>query len=148
MREGAMAGKRIPRLALLKRAAASTAVAATIGASAVTPSEAQIDKPSVPTGPVLRSADLILKNGNIITVDASFTIAQAIAIAGDRIVAVGSEAAVVAHAAPGTRVGKVALPSERQGRMSWHVMARTNHVNRVTSPLRVRTMLHLLSDCL
>jgi predicted amidohydrolase YtcJ len=85
-----------------------------MGASAVTPSEAQIQKPSMPTGSVLRSADLILKNGNIITVDASFTIAQAIAIAGDRIVAVGSEAAVVAHGAPGTRVvdlkGKTVVP--------------------------------------
>ena len=109
-----MAGKRIPRRALLKGAAASTAVAGTMGASAVTPSEAQIQKPSMPTGSVLRSADLILKSGNIITVDASFTIAQAIAIAGDRIVAVGSEAAVVAHAAPGTRVvdlkGKTVVP--------------------------------------
>ena len=28
--------------------------------------------------------------------------------------------------------------------MSWDVMARANHVNRVTSPLRIRTMLHLL----
>ena len=109
-----MAGKRIPRRALLEGAAASTAVAATMGASAVTPSEAQIQKPSMPTGSVLRSADLILKSGNIITVDASFTIAQAIAIAGDRIVAVGSEAAVVAHGAPGTRVvdlkGKTVVP--------------------------------------
>ena len=109
-----MAGKRIPRRALLKGAAASTAVAATMGASAVTPSEAQFQKPSMPTGSVLRSADLILKSGNIITVDASFTIAQAIAIAGDRIVAVGSEAAVAAHAAPGTRVvdlkGKTVVP--------------------------------------
>src|SRR6516162_4823214 len=114
MREGAMAGKRIPRRALLKGAAASTAVAATMGASAVTPSEAQIQKPSMPTGSILRSADLILKSGNIITVDASFTIARAIAIAGDRIVAVGSEAAVAAHAAPGTRVidlkGKTVVP--------------------------------------
>jgi len=85
-----------------------------MGASVVTPSEAQIQKPPATTGPVLRSADLILKNGNIITVDASFTIAHAIAIAGDRIVAVGSEAAVAAHAAPGTRAvdlkGKTVVP--------------------------------------
>jgi predicted amidohydrolase YtcJ len=37
-------------------------------------------------------ADLILVNGKIITVDERFTIAQAIAIRGDRIVAVGSTA--------------------------------------------------------
>jgi hypothetical protein len=40
--------------------------------------------------------------------------------------------------------GKVALPSKPGGRMSWDVIARANHVNRVTSPLDVRTMLHLL----
>jgi hypothetical protein len=30
--------------------------------------------------------------------------------------------------------------------MSWDVMARTNHVNRVNSPLRVRTTLHQVSS--
>ena len=52
----------------------------------------------------MRPADLILRNGKIITVDASFTIAQAIAIAGDRIVSVGPEPAMAAHTAPETRV--------------------------------------------
>jgi len=33
--------------------------------------------------------DLILSNGKIITVDEKFTIAQAVAIRGDRVVAVG-----------------------------------------------------------
>src|SRR5262245_9902993 len=63
---------------------------------------------------VFRPADLILKNGKIITVDASFTIAEAIAIAGDRIVAVGAEAAMAPHTVPGTRVvdlkGKAVIP--------------------------------------
>ena len=61
-----------------------------------------------------RPADLVLKNAKIITVDASFTIAQAIAIAGDRIVAVGPEPAMAAHTAPETRVidlkGKTVVP--------------------------------------
>jgi len=61
-----------------------------------------------------RPADLVLKNAKIITVDASFTIAQAIAIAGDRIVAVGPEPAMAAHTAPGTRIidlkGKAVIP--------------------------------------
>ncbi len=38
-----------------------------------------------------RQADLILSNGKIITVDERFTIAQAVAITGDRIVAVGTQ---------------------------------------------------------
>ena len=61
-----------------------------------------------------RPADLILRNAKVITVDASFTIAQAIAIAGDRIVAVGPEQAMAAHTASETRVidlkGKAVIP--------------------------------------
>jgi predicted amidohydrolase YtcJ len=61
-----------------------------------------------------RPADLVLKNAKVITVDASFTIAQAIAIAADRIVAVGPDPAMAAHIAPGTRIidlkGKAVIP--------------------------------------
>ena len=61
-----------------------------------------------------RPADLVLRNAKVITVDASFTIAQAIAIAGDRIVAVGPEPAMAAHIAAGTRIidlkGKAVIP--------------------------------------
>jgi predicted amidohydrolase YtcJ len=47
--------------------------------------------------------DLILSNGKIITVDERFTIAQAVAIKGDRIVAVGSNQAMAQLAGPNTR---------------------------------------------
>ena len=64
-------------------------------------------------------ADLILTNGKIITVDPAFTIAQAIAIAGDRIVAVGPDAAMAAMAGPATRVvdlkGKAVIPGITDG---------------------------------
>jgi predicted amidohydrolase YtcJ len=60
-------------------------------------------------------ADLVLRNGKVITVDAAFTIAQAIAVAGDRIVAVGPDAAMAAHTGPTTRVidlgGKPVIPT-------------------------------------
>src|SRR5437899_11025042 len=46
---------------------------------------------------------LILSNGKIITVDERFTIAQAVAIAGDRIVAVGANQDIVRMAGPNTR---------------------------------------------
>ena len=49
------------------------------------------------------AADLILTNGKIITVDSKFTIAQAIAVRGDRIIAVGSNQQITALAAPGAR---------------------------------------------
>jgi predicted amidohydrolase YtcJ len=64
-------------------------------------------------------ADLILTNGKIIAVDPAFTIAQAIAIAGDRILAVGPDAAMAAMAGPATRVvdlkGKAVIPGITDG---------------------------------
>jgi predicted amidohydrolase YtcJ len=48
-------------------------------------------------------ADLILSNGKILTVDERFTIAQAVAVTGDRIVAVGSNQDVNRLAGPATR---------------------------------------------
>jgi predicted amidohydrolase YtcJ len=47
--------------------------------------------------------DLILSNGKIITVDDRFSIAQAVAIKGERIVAVGSNQYITRLAGPGTR---------------------------------------------
>jgi len=47
--------------------------------------------------------DLILSNGKIITVDERFTVAQAVAIKGDRIVAVGDNQAIAQLAGPNTR---------------------------------------------
>jgi predicted amidohydrolase YtcJ len=59
-------------------------------------------------------ADIVLRNGRIITVDAGFSIAEAVAIAGERILAVGPAAAMAAHMGPSTRVvdlaGKVVIP--------------------------------------
>ena len=61
-----------------------------------------------------RPADVVLRNGKIITLDRSSTIAQSIAIAGDRIVAVGPNAAMAAVTAPATRTidlrGKTVIP--------------------------------------
>src|SRR3954464_2676986 len=47
--------------------------------------------------------DLILSNGKIITVDDTFSIAQAVAVRGDRIIAVGSNADITKLAGPNTR---------------------------------------------
>lgn len=87
------------------------------GAASMLSNGATTSTQANPTSPATagrRPADLVLRNGKVITVDRSFTIAQSIAVAGDRIVAVGPDAAVAAHAAPGTRVidldGKVVIP--------------------------------------
>jgi predicted amidohydrolase YtcJ len=47
--------------------------------------------------------DLILSNGKIITVDERFSIAQAVAVRGERIVAVGTNQQITAMAGPNTR---------------------------------------------
>lgn len=61
-----------------------------------------------------RAADLVLRNANVLTVDAAFSRANAIAIEGDRIAAVGSEATVGARIGPATRVvdlgGRTVIP--------------------------------------
>jgi predicted amidohydrolase YtcJ len=50
-----------------------------------------------------RQADLVLTNGKIVTVDERFTIAQAVAIAGDRILAAGSNDQISRLAGPNAR---------------------------------------------
>jgi len=68
-----------------------------------------------------QAPDLIVHNAKVVTVDAQFRIAQAIAVAGDRLVAVGSNADVLARRGPNTRIvdagGKTILP----GLMDSHV---------------------------
>jgi predicted amidohydrolase YtcJ len=59
-------------------------------------------------------ADLILHNGKVITVDPQFHIESAVAVKGDRILAVGSNEAILQHKGPNTRVidlgGKTVMP--------------------------------------
>src|SRR5437879_4018 len=60
-------------------------------------------------------ADLILRNGKIVTVDGTFSIQQAVAVKGGRIAAVGNNAAILrSEQGPHTRVidlkGRTVLP--------------------------------------
>ena len=50
-----------------------------------------------------RAATLVLTNGRIVTVDSSRPEAQAVAIAGDRIIAVGTNAEIQRHVTAATR---------------------------------------------
>ena len=63
---------------------------------------------------VAEPPDLILINGKVVTVDDRFTIAQAVAIKGPRIVATGSTAAIRKLAGPNTKVidarGRTVIP--------------------------------------
>ncbi len=59
-------------------------------------------------------ADLVLTNGKVVTVDENFPEAEAVAVSGDRIVAVGSAKKIKAYIGDATRVidleGKLAIP--------------------------------------
>ena len=54
---------------------------------------------------LVQYADFIFTNGQILTADADedFTIAEAVAVRGNRIIAVGSEALIIQYAGPDTR---------------------------------------------
>src|SRR5258708_4053630 len=71
----------------------------------VLPAPAGSRKP--PAAPAARqgaaTADLVLLNGNVITVDARDRVAQAVAIAGDKILAVGTNAEIRALIGPATQ---------------------------------------------
>src|SRR6266404_3394539 len=60
------------------------------------------------------SADLILRNGKVLTVDRNFSIAQAVAVTGNKITAVGQDADVMKQAGPNTQVidlmGRMVIP--------------------------------------
>jgi predicted amidohydrolase YtcJ len=59
-------------------------------------------------------ADLIVRNAKVVTVDAKFSLAEAVAVRGDRILAVGADAAVMKYGGATTKVidaqGKTVLP--------------------------------------
>ena len=62
----------------------------------------------------MKPADRIFRNGKVVTVDRNFTTCSAIAVAGDRIIATGSDAEVSARAGEGTEVidlaGRTVIP--------------------------------------
>jgi hypothetical protein len=111
-RSGAIMADRTMRRRDLLKAAAGTAMGTALGGG--DRANAQGAPPPAPANPVVQPADLVLTNGKIITVDRAFTIADSIAIAGDRIVAVGPHAAMAAVTAPSTRTidlqGRTVIP--------------------------------------
>jgi hypothetical protein len=64
--------------------------------------------------PEEQAADLVIYNGKVVTVDKSFSIAQAVAVKGDKIIAVGTDEEIKALVGKNTKVlnleGKTMLP--------------------------------------
>jgi predicted amidohydrolase YtcJ len=108
-----MTDESIPRRDFLK---ATAGTALTFGAGLPAAGQTLASAPPSPASLIstARPADLILKNAKVLTVDSGFTIAQAVAIGGERILAVGPDAAMAAHTAPWTRVldlkGRTVMP--------------------------------------
>jgi len=80
-------------------------------------------------------ADMVLVNGKIVTVDNDWSIAEAVAVKGRRIIGVGSDRAMKKLAASGTRVidlkGRCVLPGLIEGHnhmlsAAWRAMERTD----------------------
>ena len=67
------------------------------GRPAAQPPSAQA---ALPATAAAQPAVLILKNANVITVNSRSSIAEAMAVAVDKILAVGPDASVAAHAGP------------------------------------------------
>jgi len=65
-------------------------------------------------GPAVPPADLVLRGGKVATVDDAFSIAEAVAVAGGRIVKVGSDDDIAPYIGPDTEVielgGRLAVP--------------------------------------
>ncbi len=84
-----------------------------------------------------QDADLILHNGRVVTVNDDFEVGAAIAVRGDRILAVGSNAEVLATAGPDTEqidlAGRMVLP----GLMDSHVHASAASVYEFDHPIPV-----------
>ncbi len=84
------------------------------GAAAVATSSAHGEPGRVAAAPATPPADLVLRNAKVITIDPASTVTEAIAIAGDKIVAVGPNDAMTAQTGPATRVvdlkGKAVIP--------------------------------------
>jgi len=64
-------------------------------------------------------ADLVLTNGRVVTMDSTRPVAQAIAMRGDRVLAVGTDVEMRRHVGPATRVvdlaGRLAMPGFIEG---------------------------------
>jgi predicted amidohydrolase YtcJ len=84
------------------------------------------------------AADLVLRGGKVVTVDESRPEAEAVAIAGERIVAVGSDAEIEGFIGPDTEVielnGRLAVPGFIEGHGHFMSLGRSRTILDLTQP--------------
>ena len=76
-------------------------------------------------------ADLVLVGGRVITLDAQSSVAEAVAVRGDRVVAVGANAEIEALAGPATRRVELAGRAVTPGLIDAHVHFASGGANRL-----------------
>jgi hypothetical protein len=132
-----MADEAIPRRGFLASAgAAGTAIAAMAA-----PTSSARAQGALPAAVANAPADLILKNAQVITVDRRSTIAESIAIAGDKILAVGPDASMASHTAPGTRVLDMKKRTVMPGLIDGHAHMDREALRNIFPPLgKVRSI--------
>jgi predicted amidohydrolase YtcJ len=132
-----MADEAIPRRGFLASAgAAGTAIAAMAA-----PTSSARAQGALPAAVANAPADLILKNAQVITVDRRSTIAESIAIAGDKILAVGPDASMASHTAPGTRVLDMKRRTVMPGLIDGHAHMDREALRNIFPPLgKVRSI--------
>jgi predicted amidohydrolase YtcJ len=99
---------------------------------------------AAPAGGQAQAPDTILINGKVVTVDEQFTIAQALAIAGGRIVKVGSRTDIEALKGPATRVidvaGRTVIPGLIDNHAHWVRAAEHDELRFDGVPSRARAL--------
>jgi predicted amidohydrolase YtcJ len=97
----------------------------------------------------LQTADLVLRGGKVITVDPSERIAEAVAVEGNRIVAVGTDEEVARFTGPRTRVvdlgGRALLPGFIDGHSHVEGLAESEHAR---LPIHIPHSLSTTADIL
>jgi predicted amidohydrolase YtcJ len=118
-------------------ALAATLIATTLsacGGGTATPAGA----PAGAAQPASVAADLVLTNGRVVTVDDARPEAEAVAIVGERIAAVGSSADIGRHIGPNTRVidlgGRLAIPGFIEGHGHFMGLGQSKMVLDLASP--------------
>lgn len=101
-------------------------------------------QPAVPTASLESMADLVLRNGKVITVDAADTIAQAVAVKNGLVQAVGADEAMVALIGQTTQVidlgGKAVTPGLIDAHNHLQVMGMTRNFFAPFMPPEVKSL--------